>query len=74
MSIVDHSLKHKQPQPVVAPPGAPTAGKWVEERYCGLTTWLITVVGGFPCSFFCPCDRRTVWVAGDAKVNKLFLT
>ncbi|CAM9661251.1 unnamed protein product [Ectocarpus fasciculatus] len=56
--------------PVVAAPGAPTTGMWVEERYCGLTTWLITVVGSFPCSYFCPCDRRTVWVAGGKKYDE----
>lgn len=42
---------------------------WVEERYCGLTTWLISTVGSFPCSYFCPCDRRTVWLAGGKKVR-----
>ncbi|CAN0424742.1 unnamed protein product [Ectocarpus sp. 12 AP-2014] len=56
--------------PLVAPPGAPTVGMWVEERYCGLTTWLVTLVGGLPCSYFCPCDRRTVWVSGGVKYNE----
>ena len=41
----------------------------MEERYCGLTTWLISTVGSFPCSYFCPCDRRTVWIAEGNKVK-----
>lgn len=53
----------------MAPPGAPTLGVWVEDRYCGLTTWIVAVVGSFPCSYFCPCDRRTVWVSGGIKVS-----
>eukprot|EP00903_Cladosiphon_okamuranus_P021494 g19760.t1 len=58
-----------QATPIVAPPGAPTTGRWIEERYCGLTTWLISTVGSFPCSYFCPCDRRTVWIAEGRKYN-----
>lgn len=58
-------------QPIVAPPGAPTMGMWVEDRYCGLTTWIVAIVGGIPCSYFCPCDRRTVWVSGRTKVRAL---
>lgn len=61
----------KTSQPLVAPPGAPTVGVWVEERYCGLTTWLVTLIGNFPCAYFCPCDRRTVWLAGGKKVSNL---
>lgn len=56
--------------PLVAPPGAPTLGMYVEDRYCGLVTWIVATVGAFPCACFCPCDRRTVWLAGDLKYNE----
>eukprot|EP00904_Undaria_pinnatifida_P005223 jgi/Undpi1/1830/HiC_scaffold_12.g05217.m1 len=59
-----------EPTPIMAPPGAPTMGMWVEDRYCGLTTWIVAIVGGLPCSYFCPCDRRTVWVSGNVKYNE----
>lgn len=56
-------------KPLMAPPGAPTTGMYVEDRYCGLISWIVATVGGFPCACFCPCDRRTVWIAGDVKVG-----
>lgn len=62
-------LKTFRVQPLVAPPGAPTLGMYVEDRYCGLVTWIVATVGAFPCACFCPCDRRTVWLAGDLKVR-----
>lgn len=63
------NLLYRAVKPVIAPPGAPTVGMWVEDRHCGLATWLIAIVGAFPCAYFCPCDRRTVWVSGGVKVR-----
>lgn len=53
----------QQPAAVHAPPGAPLGGFWVEERYCGIITWAVTLfclctVG--VCTCCCPCDKRTV--------------
>lgn len=59
-------------KPVIAPPGAPPVGMWVEERYCGLTTWMIAVFLRFPCTYVCPSDRRTVWISGGVKVINRF--
>ncbi|CAN0405895.1 unnamed protein product, partial [Ascophyllum nodosum] len=56
--------------PMAPPPGVPADGKWVEERYCGLITWLVAVSTGLVCSYCCPCDRRTVWISDGVKFNE----
>lgn len=42
-----------------APQGAPQGGRWIQEKYCGLITWLVGLFI-FPCVCCCPCDDRTV--------------
>ena len=42
-----------------APQGAPQGGQWVQEKYCGLITWLVGIFI-FPCVCCCPCDDRLV--------------
>ena len=42
-----------------APQGAPQGGQWIQEKYCGLITWLVGIFI-FPCVCCCPCDDRLV--------------
>lgn len=41
------------------PPGAPPGGAWIEDKYCGTTTWIVAIFCCF-CVCCCPCDKRTV--------------
>ena len=41
------------------PPGVPTGGQWIQDKYCGTTTWIIGLCLFWPI-FFCPCDTRMV--------------
>lgn len=41
------------------PPGVAAGGRWIEEKYCGVTTCIIGILL-LPCVCFCPLDTRTV--------------
>lgn len=57
-----------------APQGAPQGGQWIQEKYCGLITWLVGIFI-FPCVCCCPCDDRLVrkwyrcWRSGGPEVR-----
>eukprot|EP00752_Nemacystus_decipiens_P006182 g5579.t1 len=51
-----------------APQGAPQGGQWVQEKYCGLITWLVGIFI-FPCVCCCPCDDRVVYLVNGTRYN-----
>lgn len=56
-------------QGAAPPPGAPPGGVWIQEKYCGLITWLVAIfVCGCVCC--CPCDDRTVYQVGGVRYNQ----
>lgn len=47
--------------PVQPPMGAPAGGTWIEDKYCGLISWVLCFVTGCCCiKCMCPCDTRNV--------------
>ncbi|CAM9553572.1 unnamed protein product [Scytosiphon promiscuus] len=51
------------------PHNAPQGGVWIQEKYCGIITWLVGIFM-FPCVCCCPCDDRPIYIVNGTRYNK----